>query len=49
MGVPLRPDPATMRMVERRSFIRACTAMAVTTTRGRTSQGPRADEVLREN
>jgi hypothetical protein len=35
--------------MQRRSFNRAVAAMAMTTTRGRTSQGPRADEVLRDN
>jgi hypothetical protein len=48
-GIPLRPDPLAWREMQRRSFTRACAAMAMTTTRGRTSQGPRAGEVLRTN
>jgi hypothetical protein len=49
MGVPLRPDPLALRAMERRSFNRAVAALAMTTTRGRTRQGPPADEVLRDN
>jgi hypothetical protein len=49
MGIPLRPDPLALRAMERRSFNRAVTALAMTTTRGRTRQGPPADEVLRSN
>jgi hypothetical protein len=32
MGIPLRPDPTALKMMERRSFVRAATAMAVTTS-----------------
>jgi len=49
MGIPLRPDPLAMAAMERRSFHRACAALAMTTSRARTSQGPRADDVLRDN
>ena len=49
IGVPLRADPLAMARMERRSFHRACAALAMTTSRGRTSQGPRAEEVLRDN
>lgn len=47
MGIPLRPDPLALRTMERRSFNRAVAALAMTTSRGRTRQGPPADEVLR--
>src|SRR5215467_3863192 len=49
IGIPLRPDPLALARMERRSFHRAAAAMAMTAQRGRTSVGPRADEVLRDN
>jgi hypothetical protein len=48
-GIPLRPDYGALQRMERRSFRRAVAALAMTTTRGRTSQGTRADEILRTN
>jgi hypothetical protein len=49
MGIPLRPDPLALKMMQRRSFSRACAAMAMTATRGSTSSGREPWEVLREN
>jgi hypothetical protein len=43
-GIPLRPDPLALKMMERRSFVRAATAMARCTS---TDQRP--EELLREN
>jgi hypothetical protein len=45
--VPLRADPLALKMMHRRSFNRACAAMAMTATRGRTSTDRQAQEVLR--
>jgi hypothetical protein len=49
MGIPLRPDVGALAAMQRRSFNRAVAALAMTTSRGRTSTGPRAEEVLRAN
>jgi hypothetical protein len=32
LGIPLRPDAAALASAERRSFVRACAAMALATT-----------------
>src|SRR5262245_1990295 len=47
MGIPLRPDPLALAAMQRRSFHRAVAAMAIGTSRGRTSTGPRPAEVLK--
>jgi len=44
----LRPDPAALRTMQRRSFNRAVAALAMT-TRGSTGQRAPAAELLREN
>jgi hypothetical protein len=49
MGIPLRPDPLALKMMERRSFTRACTALAMTATRGTTSADRQPEEILRSN
>src|SRR5262249_6681972 len=46
--IPLRPDPFAWREKERRSFTRACAALAMT-TKGSTGHHAPAAEVLRTN
>jgi hypothetical protein len=47
MGIPLRPDPRALAAMQRRSFHRAVAAMAMSTSRGRTSTGQRPGEILK--
>jgi hypothetical protein len=44
-GIPLKPDYQALERMERRSFHRACAALAMMTKR----EGSQADEVLRTN
>jgi hypothetical protein len=48
-GIPLRPDYGALARMERRSFTRGVTAMAMTVTQGSTSSGREPWEILHEN
>src|SRR5262245_27561088 len=49
IGIPLRPDPLALCVMQHRSFTRAVASMAMTATRGSTSADREPWEILHEN